>query len=32
MKKNIKISIGLAAAGLLTLLGLLLIELQTREA
>ena len=32
MKKNIKISIGLAAAGLLTLLGLLLVELQTREA
>ena len=32
MKKNIKISIGLATAGLLTLLGLLLIELQTREA
>ena len=32
MKKNIKISLGLATAGLLTLLGLLLIELQTREA
>ena len=32
MKKNIKISLGLATAGLLTLLGLLLVELQTREA
>jgi protein SCO1/2 len=32
MKKNIKISIGLAAAGLLVLLGFLLVELQTREA
>ncbi len=32
MKKNLKISLSLAAAGLVTLLGLLLVELQTREA
>lgn len=32
LKKSRKISLGLAAAGLLTLLGLLLVELQTREA
>ena len=31
LKKSRKISLGLAAAGLLTLLGLLLVELQTRE-
>jgi len=32
LEKNLKIGLSLAAAGLVTLLGLLLVELQTREA